>query len=154
MKVLVPVFLTALATTLGGSLWYLHVGNLPTWVEPVRLPLLSTLFGGLGAVAYCLRAVYLNRGVHRRWDPDWLPWYFIRPVIGLIFGGISFAILKAGLLLLDAQQPPDGTSYGFVALAFIAGFNVDRFVRRMEEAAKATFGIEPSRTSQAKDADR
>ncbi len=30
---------------------------------------------------------------------------------------------------------------GFFALAFIAGFNVDKFVAKIEEVAKAVWGI-------------
>lgn len=148
----VPLFLTLLAAALGAALWYLGVAELPVWVAPARTTLVCVAMGGLGSVTYCLRAVYLNLGVHKRWSPEWMPWYFIRPVVGFILGGISFVVLKAGLLLLDAEEGTEGLNYGFLALAFIAGFNVDRFVKRMEEAAKATFGIDLSRT--AKDSDR
>jgi len=148
MKVAIPLLLALLGVAIGAGLWYLSVAQLPGWIAQVKAPLMSTLFGGLGGVAYCLRAVYLNMCVHKRWSPDWYPWYFIRPIVSLIFGGVSYPVLKAGLLFLDADHTVDGTNFGFVALAFIAGFNVDRFVRRMEDAAKATFGIQPSRTSE------
>lgn len=150
-KAVVPIFLTIVASWLAALLWYLEVARLPHWVEPVRIVLFSVALGGIGSVAYCLRAVYLNISVHKRWSLDWLPWYLIRPVVGCIFGGISYVILKAGLLLLDAEESTGDLNYGFLTLAFISGFNVDRFVKRMEEAAKATFGIEPSRTAQESD---
>jgi hypothetical protein len=153
-KAVVPIFLTIVASLLAALLWYLEVAELPYWVEPVRVVLVSVALGGIGSVAYCLRAVYLNISVHKRWSLDWLPWYLIRPVVGCIFGGISYVILKAGLLLLDAEESTRDLNYGFLTLAFIAGFNVDRFVKRMEEAAKATFGIEPSRTALESDQKR
>jgi hypothetical protein len=153
-KVGIPVFLTVVAGSLAALLWYLEVAKLPYWVEPVRVVLFSVALGGIGSVAYCLRAVYLNISVHKRWSLDWLPWYLIRPVVGSIFGGISYVILKAGLLLLDAEESTGELNYGFMTLAFVAGFNVDRFVKRMEEAAKATFGIEPSRTASDSDLKR
>ena len=153
-KVVVPIFLTVVGVLFAALLWYLEVAKLPYWVEPVRIVLFSVALGGIGSVAYCLRAVYLNISVHKRWILDWLPWYLIRTVVGCIFGGISYVILKAGLLLLDAEESTGDLNYGFLTLAFIAGFNVDRFVKRMEEAAKATFGIEPSRTAQDSDRSR
>jgi len=36
---------------------------------------------------------------------------------------------------------------GFFALAFIAGFNVDKFVAKIEEVAKAVWGIDRTRSS-------
>lgn len=147
MKIAIPVYLVALVLALTAALWYLAVAAAPDWILKVRPVLVSVAMGGLGGASYCLRAVYLNLGVHKRWDANWHAWYLVRPVVSLIFGGVSYAVLKAGLLLLNAAEGSDGLNYGFVALAFIAGFNVDRFVKRMEEAAKATFGIEPSRTS-------
>lgn len=151
MKSIIPVYLVVLTAALSAALWYLGVAPLVEWVAKVRPILVSVAMGGLGGTAYCLRAVYLNRGVHHRWDPNWYPWYLLRPIVSLIFGGVSYAVLKAGLLLLNASEGSGDLNYGFIALAFIGGFNVDRFVRRMEEAAKATFGIEPSRTSSRSD---
>jgi len=153
-KAVIPLFLTVVALSLGAGIWYLGVADLPYWVQPARTVLFSVAMGGLGGTAYCLRAVYLNISVHDRWAARWLPWYLIRPVVSGIFGGISFVVLKAGLLLLDAEDGSGGLNFGFLALAFIAGFNVDRFVKRMEEAAKATFGIEPSRTTTDSDRDK
>lgn len=153
-KVVIPIFLVIVGSSLAALLWFLEVASLPSWVEPVRVVLFSIALGGIGSVAYCLRAVYLNISVHKRWSVEWLPWYLVRPVVGCIFGGISYVILKAGLLLLDAEESTGHLNYGFLTLAFIAGFNVDRFVKRMEEAAKATFGIEPSRTAQESDVKR
>ena len=153
-KAVVPIFLTIVASLLAALLWYLQVAKLPYWIESVRVVLVSVALGGIGSVAYCLRAVYLNISVHKRWSVDWLPWYLIRPAVGCIFGGISYVVLKAGLLLLDAEESTGDLNYGFLTLAFIAGFNVDRFVKRMEEAAKATFGIEPSRAALESDEKR
>jgi hypothetical protein len=151
MKVVIPVWLIGLAAGLAFGLWYLTAADAPSYVAAIKGPLISTLFGGLGGAAYCLRAVYLNLGVDNRWSRNWFAWYFIRPIVSLIIGGVSYALLKAGLLLLDAERVENGLNYGFIAMAFIAGFNVDRFVRRMEEAAQATFGIRPSRTSERTD---
>jgi hypothetical protein len=65
-----------------------------------------------------------------------------------VCGGVSFIFLKAGLLVLESAGPrEDATQLGFVALAFIAGLNVDKFITKVEEVAQATWGIEKSRTA-------
>ena len=105
------------------------------------------LLGGIGGVAYCLRGVYLNACVRKSWDKDWLPWYFIRPIVSHICGAISYIFLRGGLLVLEAEPAAVSTNMGFLALAFIAGLNVDKFISKIEDVAQATWGIEKSRTS-------
>ena len=121
-------------------------GLLPTWLTTIQVHITCALVGGVGGVTYCLRAVYLNACVRKQWDKDWHTWYYIRPIVSLICGAVSSIFLKTGLLVLDATQKPDSNLLGFYALAFIAGFNVDKFVAKLEDIAHATWGIEKSRT--------
>ncbi len=121
-------------------------GLLPEWLVAVRLPFRCVLAGGFGGAVYCLRGVYLNACVQKQWDGDWWPWYYLRPWVSLLCGGVSFVFLKAGLLLLEAAtQHPDATQLGYFALAFIAGLNVDKFIAKVEDIAQAAWGIEKSR---------
>lgn len=122
---------------------------LPPWLDAVRLPFRCILLGGLGGIVYCLRGIYLNFSVRKRWDSAWVPWYYIRPFVSLACGGISFLFLRAGLLLLESKQNADATDLGFYALAFVAGLNVDKFITKIEDISHATWGIEKSRTARA-----
>ena len=123
-------------------------GLLPEWLGTVQLPFRCILAGGFGGGVYCLRGIYLNACVRKQWDGDWWPWYYIRPLVSLVCGGVSFIFLKAGLLLLEsAGSRPDATQLGYLALAFIAGLNVDKFIAKVEDIAQATWGIEKSRVS-------
>ena len=108
---------------------------------------LCTFTGGLGGVVYCLRGVYLNACVRKEWDDDWQPWYYIRPLVSHVCGAISYLFLQAGLLVLEAKSSADSTNLGFLALAFIAGLNVDKFIAKIEDIAQATWGIEKSRAT-------
>lgn len=96
---------------------------------------------------YCLRSVYINACARKNWDAEWNPWYYIRPIVSLISGAVSWLFLRAGLLVLDASQPTGSSSFGFLALAFIAGYNVDKFLKKIEGISEATWGIKPSRSS-------
>ena len=129
--------------------WTLDIrGLLPEWIYPYSLSYRCALFGALGGLVYCLRAIYLNRCVKGRWDDDWNTWYYVRPVVSLIIGVVAYVFLKAGLLFLDASQSDTQSAFGFLALAFIAGLNVDRFLVRLEEIARSTWGIKPSRSTE------
>ena len=101
--------------------------------------------GGIGGCTYCRRGIYVNACVHKRWDATWHPWYLIRPWVSLICGGVSYVFLKTGLVLLESSQEAGSTNLGFYALSFIAGFNVDNFLSKIEDIAHATWGIKKSR---------
>ena len=122
--------------------------NLTPWLPPsLAVVAGSILFGGLGGCTYCLRGVYLNACVHKTWSLDWLPWYFIRPVVSLILGGVSYLFVKSGLLLFGASQEPSASQLGIWAVAFLAGLNVDKFVAKVESIGQTVWGLEPSRQS-------
>ena len=123
------------------------IGNYPEWLIEAELAINCILIAATGGSLYCLRAVYLNKCVHNSWDENWEIWYFIRPLTSAISGLAAYIFLKAGLVVLDASQGTDSGSYGYLAFAFIAGLNVDKFVVKIEEVAKATFGIEKSKTA-------
>jgi hypothetical protein len=143
----VITYLLAFLAALGYLLFLWLSGGLPPWMGTNNLWFLCGLAGGVGGCVYCLRGVYLNACVKKQWDKDWLPWYFIRPFVSLICGAVSCLFLKAGLLVLEASKEPSSTNLGFVALAFIAGLNVDKFISKIEDIAQATWGIEKSRSA-------
>jgi hypothetical protein len=133
------------------SIAYLQLSSLPEWAQKARLIAMCGLVGGIGGSIYCLRGVYLNASVRKAWDDTWQPWYYIRPIVSHLCGAVSFLFLKAGLLLLDAKQSDESSALGFLALAVIAGLNVDKFMNKLEEVAQATWGIEKSRASKKED---
>lgn len=125
----------------------LPLGNVPGWANQYLLAIQCILIATIGGALYCLRAIYVNRCVRKNWDPDWETWYYLRPLTSSISGFASYIFLKAGLLILDASQQVNSGDFGFLAVAFIAGLNVDKFTLKIEEVAKATFGIDKSRTA-------
>ena len=121
--------------------------DIPESVKGFRLFYLCVVSGGFGGVLYCLRAIYLNVSVKGEWSKQWEVWYFLRPIVSLLSGGVSYIFLKAGLLILEAQEIDGSSNYGFLALAFIAGLNVDNFIKKIESIAESAWGIGKSRTS-------
>ena len=60
---------------------------------------------------------------------------------------MSYIFLKAGLLILDASTQQNSMIYGYWAIAFIAGYNVDNFMKKLEAMAESAWGINKSRAS-------
>ncbi len=129
------------------ALGAMALGLVPWIPQTLQVVVACALFGGLGGCTYCLRGVYLNACVHKTWDPVWLPWYLIRPIVSLILGGVSYLFVKSGLLLFGATQQQDASQLGIWAVAFLAGLNVDKFVAKIESIGQTVWGIEPSRQS-------
>jgi hypothetical protein len=124
-------------------------GFSPWLTGDLQIVAICVLFGGLGGCIYCLRGIYLNACVHKRWDADWLPWYFIRPIVSLVLGGISYLFIKSGLLLLGASQESGASQLGIWAVAFLAGLNVDNFLAKIESVGQTVLGVHPSRQSKS-----
>ncbi|MDR6496382.1 hypothetical protein J2797_006309, partial [Paraburkholderia terricola] len=80
---------------------------------------------------------------------QWLPWYFIRPVVSLILGGVSYLFIQSGLLLLGASHDAGSgqNQLGIWAMTFLAGLNVDKFLTKIEAVGQSVWGIELSRQS-------
>lgn len=121
---------------------------MPGWYLQNLLSLNCTFMGGLGGILYCLRAVYLNRCVLKKWDDNWVIWYYLRPITSCISGFVSSIFLKAGLLALNSSIQHDGIPYGYLTIAFIAGYNVDNFLKKIESVALNSWGIKKTRASE------
>ncbi|MHA1975095.1 MAG: hypothetical protein ACTSW1_19070 [Candidatus Hodarchaeales archaeon] len=121
--------------------------ELPKWYIENLLLAQCTMIGALGGILYCLRGVYLSHCAGNGWDDKWSVWYYLRPLTSSISGFVSCIFLKAGLLALEAAQNTEATLYGYLAIAFIAGYNVDNFMKKLESIAQTVWGIGKSRAS-------
>ncbi len=120
---------------------------MPSWYLTNLLFLQCTALGVIGGVLYCVRAIYLNKCVRKCWDKEWEIWYYLRPLASAISGFISCIFLKAGLLVLQADVKPDAVSFGYLAVAFVAGYNVDNFAKKLEDVASSVWGVRKSRSA-------
>ena len=118
----------------------------PAWKPETLLLLQSAETGMVAGILYCLRAAYVNTGLNR-WDSQWELWYFLRPITSAISGFASCVFLQAGLLALSSKPDANATPYGYLAVAFIAGYNVDFFMKKIETIAQELWGIDRSRAS-------
>ena len=124
-----------------------QVMEMPSWYVASIIFVRCTLVGVLGGILYCLRAIYINKCVRKTWDKDWEVWYYLRPITSGISGFVSCIFLKAGLLVLEAAPKAEAISFGYLAIAFIAGYNVDNFMKKLESIASSVWGIKKSRVS-------
>jgi hypothetical protein len=97
------------------------------------------LFGSIGGIVQCFRGYYLHTALFKDWDDDWNVWYYLRPIVSGILGFISLVFIKAGLFVFSSEGGSNLMAY--LAIAFIAGYNVQNFLNKLEEVSKTTLGI-------------
>jgi hypothetical protein len=80
-------------------------------------------------------AVYVgNREL--RWS--WVPFYFLKPVLGAVLATLLYFVLRAGLFSpsVSSQQ---ASPYGFAAIAALAGLFSDQAVEKLKKVAEEVF---------------
>lgn len=153
MTLLCSLYLLTLAAGLSYGLIELFLQPDVTWPS-LNLTFRCVVIGGLGGVLYCLRAVYLTVAVRKLTIKEWAVWYFLRPIVSAGCGSVAYLFASAGLLVLEANTDAGATLLGFYALSFIAGYNVDKFLEKLEEIAKSVWGIEKSRSAAIQETER
>jgi hypothetical protein len=72
-------------------------------------PLWNTMaWGGIGGVVGSLYSLYWHAAVEQDFDKQYLMWYIVQPIMGVILGGIVYLIIAAGFIsiqVLAAQAP-------------------------------------------------
>jgi len=140
---LLLILILAFLWALGPLKW------MPPWLEDYQPVISCILIATLAGVLYCIRAVYINYCVNKNWDERWEIWYYLRPLASAIAGFAAYIFLKVGIVALGASEGGETGFYGYLALSFIAGYNVDRFLKKIEDIAKSKLGVEQSHASGA-----
>jgi hypothetical protein len=64
-------------------------------------------------------------------------------------GAVAYVFIRAGLFIFGGEGELRGWSiYGYLAVGFIAGYNVQRFLEQLEAISEATFGVKKKSTPQ------
>ncbi len=72
-------------------------------------PLWNTMaWGGIGGVVGSLYSLYWHAAVEQDFDKQYLMWYIVQPIMGVILGGIVYLIIAAGFISIQvlASQAP------------------------------------------------
>ena len=141
-KFIIPyLLLLVLICLIMNGLVYYKVFDLKSKI--IELVIYCFLFGMLGGLVNCLRAFYLHTSLLKDWDSEWEVWYFVRPLVSGIMGIVALIFLKAGLLIFSGEISVVGQEryFAYLAVAFLAGYNVHNFLLKIEEISKTSLGI-------------
>jgi hypothetical protein len=86
----------------------------------------AMMWGGIGGVVGGLYHLWWHVSEEQDFDPQYMMWYLIQPVMGLVLGGILFLIIAGGFLVVqvDLTNPNAGTAAHLIPylLAVLGGF--------------------------------
>ncbi|MCX7707180.1 MAG: hypothetical protein N2204_04145, partial [Anaerolineae bacterium] len=83
-------------------------------------PILNTMFwGGIGGVVGALYALWWHISEQQNFDRNYMMWYLVQPLMGLVLGGITFLILTGGFLILQVDLSDDKASTGARLLPYL-----------------------------------
>lgn len=107
--------------------WITRIGNVSGSALLNLYPVLNTMmWGGIGGVVGALYTLWWHISQEQDFDRQYLMWYWVQPLMGVVLGGIIFLVLAGGFLILnvslsDAQAGEGARLLPYLA-AVLAGF--------------------------------
>lgn len=103
-----------------------------------RLLLIAMLAGLLGSLVHVTTsfATYLG---NRKFYASWIPWYALRPLIGMTLGLLFYLIVRAGLVTSSGANAVN--PFGVAAISGLAGLFSKQTVDKLRDVFEQAFPI-------------
>ncbi len=97
--------------------------------------------GALGGMVHVLRSLTWYAG-NRLLKWRWVPFYFLRPVLGAAMASLLYFVVRAGFFSPSASST-EASPYGFAALAALSGLFSDQTAEKLKKIAVELFDDVP-----------
>ena len=98
---------------------------------------------GIGSVITTLLGFLDHASIRKDFDTAFVPWYFIRPVIGIALGLVFYFVLRGGFLVLDAGTGIGDTEpfspWAIAAISALVGMFSKNAVEKLRELFNTLF---------------
>ena len=104
---------------------FTRAGNITGATASDLFPFWNTLmWGGIGGIIGALYALWWHVSDQQDFDRQYVMWYLVQPIMGVVLGGIVYLLLSAGFLVLQItpSDPNAGARLLPYLLAVLAGF--------------------------------
>jgi hypothetical protein len=104
---------------------FTRAGNITGATASDLFPFWNTLmWGGIGGIIGALYALWWHVSDQQDFDRQYLMWYLVQPIMGVVLGGIVFLLLTGGFLILQIKpsDPNAGARLLPYLVAVLAGF--------------------------------
>lgn len=102
------------------------------------LLLLALFSGGLGACIHAVQSFTTFMG-NRQLGASWVPWYVLRPLIGMSLAFLAYVIVRVGLI---QSAPADVNPAGIAAIGGLAGLFAKRALQKLAEVSDTVFRVQ------------
>ena len=93
--------------------------------------------GALGGMVHSMRSLAVYVGSRElRWS--WVPFYFLKPVLGAALATLLYFVLRAGLFSPSVSSQ-EASPYGFAAIGALAGLFSDQASEKLRKVAEEVF---------------
>lgn len=113
---------------------------------------ITVLCGGLGGVSGALRSMWVHIAKDRDFDPQFLMWYLINPILGAVLAIFAYWVAQLGLVTMSGGTGTGATGNGvFVlyVLGWLVGFQQNVAYQLVEQAIKMIFKRDETSKTQA-----
>lgn len=108
-----------------------------THVEDV---VVTAMAGAVGGCVSTILAFLKHASERRDFDLAYLPWYFARPLLGLLLGLITLFLIKGGLLAtLPEMAGQDFNNFGLAGIGSLVGMFSKNAVEKLREVFHTLF---------------
>ncbi len=84
-------------------------------------PIINTMiWGGIGGIVGALYTLWWHISREQDFDRNYLMWYMVQPLMGLVLGGIIFLIMAGGFLIINVNLTDETASTGARLLPYLA----------------------------------
>ncbi len=108
-----------------------------------RMMLIAILMGVIGAMVHAMTS-FADFVGNRRLARSWLPWYFLRPVIGSGLSLFFYVGFRAGLLTGSTTTSTDINPFGIAAIGGLAGMFSKQATDKLSEVFSTMFKTSPA----------
>jgi hypothetical protein len=124
-------------TALGGLLFYSRqVTTTFTGTGVDQVLFITILCGGLGGVSGGLRSMWVHIAKDRDFDPQFLMWYIINPILGAVLAIFSYWVVQLGLVAVTGAGTNGNGVLVFYVLGWLVGFQQNVAYQLVEQAIK------------------
>lgn len=111
--------------------------------EDMRNLLVTILAAGIGSMITTILGYLKHASQQRDFKLSFVPWYFARPLIGVLLGVVFYFVLKGGLLVTVGAASADTINvYGLGGLAALVGLFSKNAVEKLRDVFATLFTSE------------
>lgn len=116
--------------------------KLPAEPFPLFQPLVIFFAGGIGSCITTILAFLRHACEEKDFDPAYAPWYFVRPLLGMLLALIFFFGLKGGLLVITySQSPMRLNDWALATVGALVGMFSKDAIEKLREVFRTIFSV-------------